>query len=156
MRRSILRGSALAIILAAAAVGSGINANAQQYNYGPGMMYGWGYGPNMMYGQGYGPNMMYGWGHGPNMMYGSGYGYGPGMMGPGWQGNQGNLNISPDDAKNYFERWIAIQGNPHIKVGDVKAKDADTIVVDIVTKDNSLVQRFLVNRHSGFYQPGEG
>jgi hypothetical protein len=28
-------------------------------------------------------------------------------------------------------------------------------VADIVTKDNSLVQRFVINRHSGFFQPSE-
>jgi hypothetical protein len=38
----------------------------------------------------------------------------------------------------------------------VKKQDADTIVADVVTKDNaSLVQRFSVNRHTGFYRPDE-
>ncbi len=33
----------------------------------------------------------------------------------------------------------------------VKEQDADLIVADIVTKDNSSVlQRFVVNRHTGF------
>ena len=156
MRKSALIGSALAIAFTAIVVGYGIGANAQSYGYGPGMMYGWGQGPGMMHGWGHGPGMMHGSGYGPGMMHGSGYGYGPGMMGPGWQGNQGDLNISSDDAKNYFERWIATQGNSRLKVGEVKAKDADTIVVDIVTKDNSLVQRFILNRHNGSYRPGEG
>ena len=154
MRKSALIGSALAIAFTATVVGYGIGANAQSYGYGPGMMYGWGQGPGMMHGWGHGPGMMYGSGYGPGMMYGPGYG--PGMMGPGWQSSQGALNISPDDAKNYFERWIATQGNARLKVGEVKAKDADTIIVDIVTKDNSLVQRFIVNRRNGFYRPGEG
>ncbi len=35
------------------------------------------------------------------------------------------------------------------KVGEVKEKDADTITADVVTKDNSLVQRFIVDRHTG-------
>lgn len=88
------------------------------------------------------------------MMQGYGQGYGPGYgMGPGRYGQQDNLNLSTDDVKNYLERWIAIQGNPRLKVGDVKEKDADTIEADIVTKDNSLVQRFVVNRHNGFYRP---
>ena len=119
------------------------------YGYGPGMMGGYGYGPGMMGGYGYGPgNMMGGYG----MMYGRGYG--PGMMGPGWYGGQGNLNLSADNVKNYLERWIGVQGNPRLKVGDVKEEDADTIEADIVTKEgNALVQRFTVNRHTGFYQP---
>ena len=32
-----------------------------------------------------------------------------------------------------------MMGNPHLKVGAVKEKDADTISVDIVAADNSLV-----------------
>jgi len=39
--------------------------------------------------------------------------------------------------------------NPRLKVGEVKEKDADTITADIVTLDNSLVQRFIVDRHTG-------
>lgn len=126
---------------------------------GPGMMMGqgcWGPGCGMMGPGMMGPGMMggyYGQGYGPGMMQGYGQGYGPGMMGPGAYGRQGNLNLSTDDVKNYLERWIAVQGNPRLKVGDVKEKDADTIEADVVTKDNSLVQRFIVNRHTGFYQP---
>jgi hypothetical protein len=63
--------------------------------------------------------------------------------------------LSTDDVKARLERWITWQGNPRLKVGDVKEKDADTIEADIVTKDNSLVQRFAVNRHTGFYRPTE-
>jgi hypothetical protein len=112
------------------------------YMMGPGMR--GGYGPGYMMGQG-----MMG-GYGPGMM--GGYGYGP--QGYGLQGyGSGNLNLSTDQVKGYLERMIASQGNPRLKVGEVKEKDADTIVADIVTKDNSLVQRFVVNRHNGFYQP---
>lgn len=99
---------------------------------------------------------------GSNMMMGPGAsgGYGPGMMrgygpGPGWNAGGRDLNLSTDNVKTYFERWLAWQGNPRLKVGDVKEKDADTILVDIVTKDNSLVQRFVVNRHYGYLQPSE-
>ena len=133
--------------------------------YGPGMMgpgYGGGYGQGQVQGQGYGPGMMGGQGYGPGMMggygqgqgQGQGQGYGPGMMGGTGAGNdpnQGNLNISVDDVKNYLERTIS---NPNLKVGDVKEKDADTIIAEVVTKDKGgLVQRFLVNRHNGSYQP---
>jgi hypothetical protein len=48
------------------------------------------------------------------------------------------------------------QGNTRLKLGDVSEKDADTITADIVTKDkDALVQRFAVNRHTGFTQPSE-
>ena len=104
----------------------------------------WGMGPNVMSGPapwgGYGPSMM--------------RGYGPGA-GPGWSAGWRDLNLSTDNVKTYMERWLMWQGNPRLKVGEVKEKDADTIVADIVTKDNSLVQRFVINRHSGYFRPSE-
>ena len=57
--------------------------------------------------------------------------------------------------KKRFEGWLTWQGNPRLKVGEVKERDADTIEADIVTKDNSLVQRFAVDRHTGSYRPTE-
>jgi hypothetical protein len=178
-RKSLFIGSAVAVALAAGAFAYGTSATAQPY--GPGMGYGPGYmhGPGMM-GPGYGPGMMGpGYGYGPGMM-GPGYGYGMmgrgyGMMGPGYgpgwmhrgpgygprgygpgygpgYGQQSNLNLSVDDVKAQLERWLTWRGNARLKVGEVKEKDADTIVADIVTKDNSLVQRYTVNRKTGFYQ----
>lgn len=135
------------------------------YGYGPGMM--GGYGPGMM-GGGYGPGWMMGHGmmggYGPGWMHGygpgmGGYGpgYGPGMMGgygPGYYGRQGNVNLSTDDVKNYLERMLAFRGNQRLKVGEIQEKDANTIVADIVTKDkDALVQRFVVDRRTGFYRP---
>lgn len=102
-----------------------------------------------------GPNMMAGpriWGeYGPGMMRG----YGPGVTGPGWNTTWRDLNLSTENVKNYFEHWLARQGNPRLKIGDVKEKNADTVVIDIVTKDNSLVQRFIINRHNGYFQLSE-
>lgn len=167
-----LRYGIFAAGLALIAAGS---VHAQPY-YGPGMMGGYGpgygmmgggYGPGYMMGGGYGPGygmgpgMMGGYGPGygmgPGMMggYGYGRGYGPGMMGPGYgggyYGNQGNLNLTTDQVKSYLEQMIR---NPNLKIGDVKEKDADTIVADIVTKDkDALVQRLDFNRHNGFMQP---
>jgi hypothetical protein len=88
---------------------------------------------------------------GPGMMGG----YEPRILGPGWGAGQTSVNLSTDDVKTYFERSIAWQRNPLLKVGDVKERDADGIVVDIVTKDNSLVERFIVNRHNGLFRPSE-
>ena len=104
-------------------------------------------------GQGYGPGYhMRGWGggYGPGMMRGYGPGNGPGY-GPGAQTNQA-LNLTTDDVKARVERWLAFRGNARLKVGEVKEKDADTITADIVTKDNSLVQRFIVDRHTGAFR----
>ena len=130
-----------AVVVAVVIVVAGVRSLAQPYGYGGygpgyGMMGGWG-------GAGYGPGWMMrgGYGPGPGMMYGYGSGY----------GNEGNLNLSVEQVKNYFEQMIR---NPNLKVGDVKEKDADTIVAEIVTKQgNALVQRVDVNRHTGFMQP---
>jgi hypothetical protein len=66
-------------------------------------------------------------------------------------GNQANLNLSVDQVKQHLEQMIR---NPNLKVGEVKEKDADTIVAEIVTKQgDSLVQRLDVNRHNGFIKP---
>jgi hypothetical protein len=140
-------------------MGYGMGPGMMGYGMGPGMM-GYGpMGPGMM-GYGMGPGMM-GYGMGPGMMgYGPmgpgmmGYGgMGPGMMGPYWGGGQPALNLTVNDVKGNLERWIASTGNPNIKVGNVVEKDANTITADVVTKDNSLVQQFAVDRRTGFYRP---
>lgn len=158
------------------------SAQAQPY-FGPGMMGGYGgYGGPGMMGGGYGGPGMMGGGYGPGWgMTGPGMmgGYGPcagamapGMMGygggygPGWMmqghgpammeyggryGNRGDLGLSVDQVKAYLTQMIR---NPNLKVGEVKEKDADTIVAEVVTKDkDALVQRLEFNRHNGFVQP---
>lgn len=165
MRKIAILVNTVAIFTAV--IGAAVPAGAQPY--GSGMMDGYGMmgGHGMM--GGYGPMMggygMMGGGYGGCGMMGGGYsgcgmmgGYGPGPMmgyGPGYYGGQPNLNLTVDNVKNYLGRMIAIQGNTRLKVGDVKEKDADTIIADIVTKENSLVQRFNVDRHTGFYRPEE-
>jgi len=118
-------------------------------------------GPGNTQGQGYGPGYhMRGWGsgYGPGMMQGYGPGYGRGY-GPraDVQGNQTNqtLNLTTDEVKSRMESWLARRDNPRLKVGEVKEKDADTITADIVTKDNSVVERFVVDRHTGTYRQSE-
>jgi hypothetical protein len=174
MRTKILIGAGLAVALAGAlfVYNSPVSARGpggwgMMGGYGPGYghMGGWGGGP----GAGWNcPAFAQGGGPGPAGDYGPGYhmrgwggGYGPGMMqgyGPGYspragvQGNQ-TLNLSTDDVKNRMERWLAWRANPRLKLGEVKEKDADTITAEIVTKDNSVVQRFIVDRHTGFTRP---
>lgn len=118
----------------AATIGMAGSANAQQYRSGwdghrwvdPSMMRGYNQG-----GDDSGSDMIYG--HGP-----SDY------------GNQSDLNLTVDQVKKYLRQMI---GNPNLKVGEVKEKDANTIVADIVTKKgNALVQRLGLNRHNGFVQ----
>jgi hypothetical protein len=127
----------VAAALAAGVAAYSVTASAQPYG-------GWG----MMGGYGHvgGWGHMGGWGGGP----GGGQWNCPGFA-QGAPGTQA-LNLTTDDVKNRMERWLAWRGNPRLKVGEVKEKDADTITADIVTKDNSLVERFIVDRHTGFYR----
>ena len=181
MRKRILIGAGLAVALAGALLvyNSPVSAHGpggwgmmggygHMGGYGPGYghMGGWGGGPGA--GQWNCPAFTQGDRSGPTGGYGPGYhmrgwggGYGPGMMqgyGPGYgprasvQGNQ-NLNLTTDDVKSRMERWLAARGNARLKLGEVKEKDADTITAVIVTKDNSVVERLIVDRHTGFTRP---
>ena len=97
--------------------------------------------------------------HGPGTGSGNPYGgwyygcgMGPGMMGPGM------MQPLPDDlsaaqVKHMLAHRLAWQGNPNVKVGSVQEKDDDTIVAEIVTQDGSLVQKFDVDRHTGWMRP---
>jgi len=69
------------------------------------------------------------------------YGMGPWVMGPQWNNSQTALNLSANDVKNAFALWLAWQGNPHLKLGNVSEKDTDTIIVDIVTTDTRSYRR---------------
>lgn len=120
---------------------------------GPGYgMMGPGYG---MMGPGYGMMGPGFWMMGPGYgMMGPGYGMmGPGMMGPGWgygMGGPAEKELSADDVRAWLERSLAWQGNKRLKVGSVTEKDDDTILADIVTVDDSLVQRLAIDRHTGW------
>ena len=53
--------------------------------------------------------------------------------------------------KDYLKRTIR---NPNLKVGEVKEQGKDEITATIVTKDkDALVQKLVVNRHTGFFRP---
>jgi hypothetical protein len=151
MTRKALVIGAAAVAAAIAAGAYGTTATAQP---GWGMM--GGYGPGWMHRDGYGPGFR--GGDGPRDGYGPGWmrrgGYGPGFDCPGLgsYARQGDLNLTVDDVKTRLERWLDWRGNSRLKIGEVKEKDADTIVADIVTKDNSLVNRFTVNRRTGVYR----
>ena len=109
---------------------------------------GWGYGP--------GPGMM-----APGMMipYGP---MGPGMMGPGMmpyqQGAPGMMmppavpggQLDADAVRAMVENRLAWDGNPRLKVGEVRESEAGTIVADIVTTDGALVDRREVDPRTGW------
>ena len=64
------------------------------------------------------------------------------------------INLSVNDVKVYFTNWLTAQGNPHLKLGNVTEKNADTITAEIVTQDGSLTERFDVDRHNGTLKAG--
>ena len=133
IRKKTLNAAAMAATLLAGGSGLALAHGGPGYSMGPGMMQG--------YGQGYGP--------------GPGYGMGPGMMqGYGTPGGF-SKDLSTDDVRTMLERQLAMTGNKRLKVGDVKEKDNNTIVADIVTADGSLVDRVAVNRHNGWTQREE-
>jgi hypothetical protein len=79
------------------------------------------------------------------------------MMGSGMMGRGMNLfgsrvrpvmNLSVDDVRGYLASQLEHLNNKRLKLGDVNSGDA-TITADIVTVDNSLVQRLKIDRHSG-------
>jgi hypothetical protein len=121
-----------------------------------GVAYAWwgGYGGHMM-GPGYGGYMM-----GPG--YG-GYGY---MMGPGygnyargpgygncWDDTSGayeGKSLTQKDTESILKDYIG--GNPNLKVGEIKDKGT-YFEGTIVTKDNSLVARYGIDKDSGSVRP---
>lgn len=133
-----------------------------QETMGRGMMQG-GMAPATM-GQGMGQCMMHS-GMGSGMMgqqMGHGMMMGPGMMGSGMmQGGAKSgmgalfgsrvkpvMNLSVDDVRGHLALQLERLNNKRLKVGDVK-RDGGTITADIITIDNSLVQRLTINRHTG-------
>jgi hypothetical protein len=58
------------------------------------------------------------------------------------------MNLSIEDVRAYLNVQLERLNNKRLKVGEIKADDG-TITADVVTVDNSLVQRLKVNRRSG-------
>jgi hypothetical protein len=74
-------------------------------------------------------------GMGPGTIYGM-----PRAAGPG---------IDPDQAKAMVSRMLAWHGNPRLKLGEVRATELGEIVVEITTREGSLVQRLAIDRRTG-------
>jgi hypothetical protein len=103
----------------------------------------WGYGGHMM-GPGYGGYMM-------------GPGYGSYMMGPGYGYCWGNTtgasegrSLTQKDTESILKTYIG--GNPNLKVGEIKDKGT-YFEGTIVTKDNSLVAKYGVDKDTGWVRP---
>jgi hypothetical protein len=82
---------------------------------------------------------------------------GPGMMQGGMRPGMGGLfgsrvtpmmNLSVEDVRGYLAVQLDRLNNKRLKIGDIKSDDG-TVTADIITIDNSLVQRLKVDRHTG-------
>lgn len=102
------------------------------------------------------------------MMGGYGMMGGPGMIGgqmpmmggPGMMGGWGRMQILRRDlkaveVKHMMEHRLVWTGNQDIKLGKVTEKDGDSIEVEIVNKGDKVVQKFEVDRHTGWMQPAQ-
>lgn len=62
------------------------------------------------------------------------------------------LGLTVEQARTLAESRLILSGNDRLKVGSVEAVDDNTIVVEIVTVDDSLVVRRNIDRNSGRMQ----
>ncbi len=82
-------------------------------------------------------------------------GMGLGIPGPSRHGDYflatsaAEKNLSAHDVTKILEALLAWHGNDRLKVGKVVEKDENTIIAEIVTVDDSLVERPAVDRKTG-------
>lgn len=111
--------------------------------------------------------------HGPDGQgYRGGYGMDGGHMGSGMMGHMGtgmmgygaggqwdcpytkaafNKEVTVETVTKFLEQRLSHMSNDRLKVGEVKAKDDGTIVAEIVTVDDSLVQKLEFDRKTGLH-----
>ena len=80
---------------------------------------------------------------GPGMM-------GRGMMGPGYgpQRQQPDKPLEEKDARAILENYLGSMRNPNLKLGEIK-DIGNAFEAEILTKDNSLVDKILVDKGTG-------
>ena len=142
-------GYGMGMMMGPGMMGHGPGQTAPQYpgRGGHGMM-GHGMMHKMMHGTA-GPG--FGQGMGPGFGQGTGQGFGPCGQGAAATGE----DLDVDAVKARMERWLDARGNERLKLGTIEAVDDDTITVEIVTVDDSLVQKLAVDRHTGWTRPAE-
>ena len=91
-----------------------------------------------------GSQMCQGWG--PGMGRGMGHGYGPQSQ---YQPPQ--KPIDEKEAKSIVEGYLQSTRNPNLKMGAVKDVD-NAFEVEIVTKNNALVDKIIVDKYSGWFR----
>ena len=100
-------------------------------------------GPGMMGGGMMGGDMMGRGMTGGGMMGGD-------MMGRGMMGGPAGEALTPDVVRQRLSRFIEWQGNSRLKVGEVAETQNNTIIAEIVTQDDSLVERLEIDPATGW------
>jgi hypothetical protein len=112
-----------------------------------GVVYGHGMSGSGMMGMGYGGS----WSgcHGGPMMA-TGYGSCCPMMQHtgGYYGTSRTAPLTRNDAETVIRDYLYRLGNPNLKQGKVKETDHE-FEVEIVTKDNSLVEKLVIDKETG-------
>jgi hypothetical protein len=92
---------------------------------------------------------------GPGMMRYGGYqahGMGSSMMGPGGENglqcDQDRAYIDKNEAERIFEGYLESEHNPNLKLGTIK-DEGSFFEADLVTRDNSLVDKLIVDKDTG-------
>ncbi len=87
------------------------------------------------------------------MMHQGGMMYGRGMMhGGGQHGmNKAGQQISEQQAKMMVEHYLQMKGNPNLKLGKL-TDQKDYFVAEITTKDGSLVEKFQIDKNTGWFR----
>ncbi len=126
----------LAIALVLGLTSSVIGGEAQM---GPGMM-----GPGMM-GRDMGPGMM------DHEMMGPGH---ERQHGPEYEprGQQPDQPLEEKDARAILQNYLQSMRNPNLKLGKIKDIGI-AFEVEILTKDDSLVDKILVDKNTGSMRP---
>jgi hypothetical protein len=57
--------------------------------------------------------------------------------------------LDEPDVRRMMEGWLRQERNPRLKLGPITSKGDHIFQADIVTQDNSLVQRFDIDRRTG-------
>jgi len=77
---------------------------------------------------------------------------GPGMMGPGYENEphyyQNQKYLDRNGAERVFEDNLKSRHNPNLKLGKIK-DEGSFFEADLLTKDNSLVDKLIVDKDTG-------
>jgi len=92
---------------------------------------------------------------GPGMMHYGGnrnYGMGPGIMGQGYEDEphyyHSQKHLDKKDAARILEDYLNSRNNPNLKLGEIRDQGS-SFEADLLTKDNSLVDKLIVDKNTG-------